>query len=203
MHLRIAFPLLLAAALAGCSENSTGPGPVAKSYTFTFENGAQGWEAHGADLELDGQTIPWAVMRSRDRATSDSWSMRFFMNNLNDAGKIWMQRAFTLEPDTTYTVSIEYDFATADYGDLNHFTIIAGASAQPPQNGKGLNFQADTGNGARSDVGHIWLEKRHTFTVDTGPDGMVYIVLGVWGTWETARTYYIDTVDIRFSEAGE
>lgn len=201
---RIFVPLLiLVSAFLACSENSSDPGPVAKEYRFSFEKDAQGWEPGGTDLELGDSTIPWSVGRGGERATEGSWSMRLYLDNMNDAGKIWMQRAFTLDPNTVYTVSVAYDFATADYGDLNLFTIIAGAGTTPPDNGKGLVFQGTTGNGSDTDTGYRWLEKAYSFPVTTGADGRVYVVLGVWGTWETARTYFIDDVSVRFSEETE
>ena len=30
-------------------------------------------------------------------------------------------------------------------------------------------------------------------------DGMIHVVIGVWGTWETPRTYYVDDVRVRLT----
>jgi hypothetical protein len=33
------------------------------------------------------------------------------------------------------------------------------------------------------------------------PGGRIHIVIGVWGTWETPRTYYVDNVRLLFTRA--
>lgn len=34
----------------------------------------------------------------------------------------------------------------------------------------------------------------------SGNDGTLYIDIGIWGTWETGRVYYIDNVRITISD---
>jgi hypothetical protein len=191
---------ILVAFAAGCSENTTDPGPAATGYSFSFEKGMQNWIKNGADLDHGDSTITWSVERTRDGATEGSWSVRLFLDNMNDAGKIWIQREFPLYPNTPYMIKVDYNFASADYGAVNLFTIIAGAASTPPRGSADFTFQGTTDNGAPADVGYTWMNKSHTFSVRTGSDGRAYIFLGVWGTWEAARSYYIDNVRVRFTE---
>jgi len=155
----------------------------------------EGWVANGTDL--DNPPVEWSIERSNDIASDGKTAVRLYLNNMNDAGKIWIERPFDGEPNRTYQVHVKYDFASADWGDMNLWTIITSVSPQPPV--PGLLYQGDTGNNARPEDGFVWLRKSYDFDVDSGPDGKIYIVIGVWGTWETARTYYLDNVSISFT----
>ena len=95
---------------------------------------------------------------------------------------------------------MQFSFGTADWGDLNHWTIIAGVRTSPAVTRDDLTYQGTTANGESSDTGYKWLEKSYDFTVTSDADGTLYVDIGVWGTWETPRVYYIDNVRIRISE---
>ncbi len=60
-------------------------------------------------------------------------------------------------------------------------------------------FQGNTGNGATGDVGYRWLRKRYQFTAATAADGRLYVIIGVWGTYEISRTYFVDDVRVGFA----
>lgn len=167
---------------------------------FSFEEGMQGWEAKATDLELANSTIDWSITRSQERVNDGSSSLRFYLENWNDMGKIWIERSFAVKPNTQYVVNVSYAFASADWGDANFFTIITGVLQEPPKSRYELVYQGDTGNGARSDVGYLWLEKSYGFSVESDAAGKLYVVVGVWGVWETPRTYYIDSLRVIFTE---
>ncbi len=100
-------------------------------------------------------------------------------------------------------VSIEYAFASADFGSFNLWRIIAGALPESPETREDLEpaFQDDTGNGMDSDSGFLWLDKAYDSSVAVGGDGMLWVAIGVWGTWETPRTYFVDDVQISIRAA--
>ncbi len=185
LGLLICIPLIL----AGCSVLG-----IPKQTEFSFEKGMDGWAAQGTDLSNPADE--WSIERSEDMATDGSTSLKFHLNNLNDAGKIWIERPFDVDSNSYYQVHVQYDFASADYGDFNLWTIITGALLGPPTKADELVYQRDTGNGGDRDEGYKWLHKTYTFDMRTGPEKEIYVVIGVWGTWETARTYYIDNVKI-------
>ncbi len=177
--------------------------PLAEVHRYSFEEGMEGWAAAGLDLEHDGGTIQWSIERSQERATEGDTSLKFFMDNVNDAGKIWIERGFAVESGRTYSVSVRYAFASADFGSFNLWTIIAGAMPTKPETRDDLQpaFQDDTGNGMDSDSGYLWLEKTYGFNVNPGSDGMLWVIIGVWGTWETPRAYFIDDVEVTIRPA--
>lgn len=193
-----ALAILLAAMLAlfGCADDPTGPEGEVR-FTTSFESGLEGFVADGTDL--DDPPIEWSIERTDERADDGAWSVRLHLENLNDAGKIWIERAFELEPDRPYDVAIAFAFATADFGDINAWTIVAGASPENPETAGDLTFQGETAHDEGDDVGVVWLEQRHDLVATAGADGELWIALGVWGTSEFTRTYHLDDVEIVFT----
>ena len=171
------------------------PNPTA---SFSFENGLDGWIPKATDT--DHPTVTWSIAPSQERAVDGTSSAKLALENLNDAGKIWLERLFNLRPNRSYHVKVQFSFGTADWGDANHWTIIAGVRTSPAVTRSDLTYQGLTSNGESSNTGYKWLEKSYEFDLLAGADGALYIDLGVWGTWETYRAYYIDNVRITVSE---
>jgi hypothetical protein len=184
---------LLTVSLSGCIDDSPNN---TKPYYYSFETDLQGWQTDGTDLS--SPPINWSIEPSNDRATDGNKSVKFYLDNMNDAGKIWIEKQFNLDANSQYEITIDYDFATSDYGSFNLFRIITGVTTMNPEVTGDLTFQDDTGHHQDEDVGYIWLNKSYTFTVQTSDNGTVYISIGVWGNWETQRTYYIDALNITF-----
>ncbi len=176
--------------------------PQQEQHSFSFENSMEDWVAKGVDLEYDGGTLEWSIMRSQERARDGTTSVKFYLNNLNDAGKVWIERSFEVQPNKRYQVTLSYAFASADFGGVNLWTIISGALTKHPETREDLTpaYQDETGNGLQSDSGYVWVEKRYDVTVESGPDGVLWTVVGVWGTWEGPRTYYVDSLTITLTE---
>ena len=65
--------------------------------------------------------------------------------------------------------------------------------------GDDLVYQGDTANGLSSAAGHQWLEKSYDFAVQADSEGRVCASIGVWGTWEAGRSYFLDDVRITFT----
>lgn len=184
------------ALVAACSDDPTGPtdGLV---FETSFEAGFDGFVPDGADL--DDPPIEWEIERTDERADDGEWSVRLEIENLNDAGKIWIERRVELEPGRVYDVDLSYAFASADFGDINAWTVIAGVTPTDPESADDLPFQGSTANGADDDVGFVWLERSHDLTVTTGTSGEAWLSLGVWGTSEFTRSYHLDDVRISFA----
>ena len=169
-------------------------------FFFSFEDDMQQWEARAMDLELANSTIDWSIVRSQERAKNGSSALKFYLENWNDMGKIWIERCFVVKPNTLYRVDVSYALASADWGVANFFRIITGILQEPPKTRDELVYQGHTGNGADSDVGYVWLDKSYNFTVQSDWSGKLYVIIGVWGVWETPRTYYLDNLKVVFSQ---
>lgn len=189
-----AFAGVLAASACG-DEGLSGPD---EEMSFSFDSSLQGWNVMGADL--DNPPVDWEIAQTTEVANTGDGSVRLTLDNLNDAGKIWIVRGFDAEPGQTYQVDISFAFGTADYGSVNLWTIIAGAHGSPPDDATELDFRDNTGTGEPTDEGLVWLDKSYTSTVTADADGMLYVAIGVWGTYEVERTYFIDDVVIDLDE---
>jgi hypothetical protein len=171
------------------------------SYFFSFENAMDEWVEKGIDL--DNPPIEWSIQRTQELARGGSVSVKFYLVNNNDKGKIWIERPFNLKPDCLYRVNVRYAFASADFGNVNHWNIITGVMEKQPQTVDEIISltQGDTGNHSKTDVGYRWLRKSYNFTLRSSPDGKLYVIIGIWGVWETERTYYVDSIFVLFTEA--
>jgi hypothetical protein len=127
------------------------------------------------------------------------------MDNLTDAAKIWLERSIKVAPNKPHRVTISFDLASSDYGDVNLFSILANVLPYNPTTRddvtagvKGGDFPEGTYNGGVQDF--VWLDKSLTKSVTSRDDGMLYFILGIWGTWEGARTYYFDDLKVTVRE---
>ena len=185
--------------LWACDQKSCGPLP-GTSHLFSFEKDMEQWQIRGIDLELGDTLVAWSIQRTQEIAADGSTAVRFYLENYNDAGKIWIQRLFAAEPNSPYDVHVVYAFASADFGMANLWTLITGVVPQSPQSRDDLVYQGHTGNGSDTDVGFQWLIKEYDFSVCAGSDGQLYVLVGIWGTWETPRTYYLDSLAVSFTK---
>lgn len=192
------FVLLLVAALSvvlsGCAQEP----PHSISHSYSFEEGMEGWVSDGTDL--DDPLVNWSVERSQKIAYEGDSSVMLYLDNVNDAGKIWMEREFDVSPNTLYNVNVSYKFATGDFGDVNLFTIITGVSSNSPEEAGDLTFQGDTGH-HMDERGVVWLEKNYNFEAQSNSNGKLYVSIGVWGTWETPRVYHVDSVKVELTSS--
>jgi len=171
-----------------------------QSYFYSFENTFSGWDTTGIDLQLGDTTVVWSIHPSDEYAADSSYSMQFYLENYNDAGKIWIQKPFSVEPQKDYIVNINYKFASRDFGTANLWTIITGVHLLPPDSAQELIYQGNTGNGFNFDTGYVWLDKHYEFNINTETSNNLWIVVGIWGNWEVPRTYYIDSLSINIEE---
>ena len=106
--------IMLLLVFAGCGDPALLKPDVHK---FSFEHDMEGWIINGTDL--DNPPVEWSIERSQDIASNGETAVRLYLNNMNDAGKIWIELPFDVEPHRAYEVHLEYDLASADWGDVN------------------------------------------------------------------------------------
>jgi hypothetical protein len=184
--------------VGGACTDGTNPDRVIDQ-TFSFETSFDGWAARAIDDNDGGSVALWQVSRSSARATDGEWAVELSLENYTDAAKVWLGRQFVVAPNRNYRVTIEFDLATADYGQLNLFRLIAGALPRAVGDRSDLApvFRGETGNGQSSDVGFRWLPKAYQTVTRSGSDGRLHVLFGIWGTYETTRHYYFDAVRVR------
>ena len=128
LTLALLAPTLLLAACAVFISNSSG------TFFFYFNTGWQGWETRGTDLQLGDGSVVWSINLSQELAFEGTSSVAYHLNNQNGAGKIWIERTFSVNPRHTYQVSVEYALSPVlAWDELETFQLITGAFPQPPR----------------------------------------------------------------------
>ncbi len=157
----------------------------------TFETTLAPWVPDGTDL--DEPPVEWSIERSDERANEGDWSAELTLENLNDAGKIWLETSVQrLVPGVTYDVRLAFDFGSSD-GEINAWRIIAGASPNNPETVDDLVFREST---AVPGGDFTWTRKEYEFEATANLQGTLTFMIGVWGTSEFTRTYFVDDVVI-------
>jgi hypothetical protein len=172
------------------------------AWFYSFESGMEGWEPRAFDTALGSGQVAWSITTSADTATDGRRALRLDLDASNEKAKILVEHAFTLKPSAHYRVVVEFDLGTSDWGDWNPFIVIAGALPTQPLTSADLSsaFRDYTLNGSTSDVGLVWLHKRYAADLYTDATGAAVAAIGIWGTWATIRTYYVDSVAIEVAE---
>jgi hypothetical protein len=188
--------VLFVLTVVSCSPGrGTDDGPITASEGF--EAGLGGWTPRAMDTTVaPGDEIDWSVSASSEAAKLGAQAAKFSVDNRTDAAKVWLERSFEVTPYRAYDLTLSFDFGTSDFGDFNNWTIIAGALPASPQVVDDLPLSGGSTSSGPDDVGLAWLPKTTTQQVIAGPDGKVYILVGVWGTWESLRVYYFDNVEV-------
>jgi hypothetical protein len=60
----------------------------------------------------------------------------------------------------------------------------------------------NTANGRAADEGYVWLPKSYSMDVSSDGDGELFVYVGVLGTAEIARTYYVDNLKVALTRKG-
>jgi len=177
---------LLAACLAAC-----GP-PQQRSAFFSFEGSLQGWVPQGLDLAIGDAQEAWSITSDPTEPFDGASSARFFLENLNGRGKIWLERAFTLASSGRHRAHIDFsalgssDAVTAD-------SLIVGVFRVPPRSADQLQpaLQPPGIAGAR------WTPHAYQLEVE-GP--AVTLVIGISGASRARTIYHLDALTVRFDE---
>jgi len=198
---------LLIALLFSPSLLATGASPVPQEITdaYSFENDLEGWSVNATDVGGNAP-IDWSLTRSQDMAKEGRTSMKFYLQNFNDAGKIWIEKAFAVEPNQIYHVDVEYALASNEPSTdvVSSFTVITGVLAKSPKTAVDLApaFKNSTRKPS-SESGYEWFDRKYEFAVRSDEQGVLSIVIGIWGTWEVRKTYYVDDVRIALTKKPE
>jgi hypothetical protein len=170
--------------------------------SYSFENDLEGWSVNATDVWGDAP-VAWSVTRSQERAKDGSTSVKFDLVNSNDAEKIWIEKAFAVEPNEVYHVDVEYALASNEpsIDIVSSFTVITGVVRKSPKTRDDLApaFK-DSTRKPDAQSGYGWFEKGYDFVVPSDDTAVLYVIVGIWGDWEVHKTYYVDDVKVTFTK---
>lgn len=199
-HKLIAVALLIPLVAAGSCDRATEPRQLPIEERFTFPDGLGSWEPRAVDVFVGGEEIEWEIEWTEERSSVGEASVRFFADNRTDAAKLWIEYIFDAEPNRDYDVQVAFSFATRDWSDANLWRIIAGALPTSPQTAEDLEraFQGDTRAGPPPGDTFVWSRRSYDAAVRTQSSGRIHVIVGIWGTSEFQRTYFVDDIQLVF-----
>jgi len=175
---------------------------AAASYSYGFESGTlEGWTADATDQGL----CAWHISPSKKLPYAGAWSLEYYMNNINDATKIWIERAYDVQAGHRYDVSLTWKLATKD-SPVTACPIIAYVGSRDLETHDdeiqviGYSIGGGTGN-------WVWLSESYLRTgVPPGASsvpgqGKIWVAIGMWGTFEVSFTWYVDGVTVDITES--
>ena len=193
------YSLWLATAIAGAGlVAATGPanaavpaashaaraGAVAAVERESFESGLGAWQA-----DTDGRARAWQVDRTTAQAVDGRYGLAFYLDGRNDDGTVWVERKFTARPNATVSVSTSFWLYSSAASDLNTWAVVGYAGNRDPE----------TTADIRSVIGPLnkkgWTQYTFTRKVTTDGTGTVWVAAGIWITYETIRTNYLDLIE--------
>ena len=176
-----------------------GPG-TQTSGSYSFEGSLQGWRAGAVDVAPSATPDGWSIAATSDAAFEGAWSARFFLDNRGGRAKVFLSRPYALKPFQAYDVHLEFALGTSDGDPAAAFRVLAGAAQFPPANGDAAIFLAQDDTGSAGTTRLSWVPKSYDAFATTGPSGEMSAVVGIWGTSEATRTYYLDALAVVFTE---
>jgi hypothetical protein len=158
-----------------------------------FAGALEGWQM-GSDVpddpERPGEPIAWRIEISPEQAAAGGSSARFTIDGKQDDGTIWLAHPFDAEPDTALRIRLAFDLWSASESFNTLAKVAAYAGSQPPSD------ESDFDTSQPANVLAGWRTYEYAFTVPSGPDGQVWVALGISAVWETEMTYYVDRVTV-------
>ena len=108
-------------ALAGCDMGGSSAPEVPLSFTFTFDEDAEGWIGDFTDLPVDYEEDLYQLEFEHTELPADVQeegnALRISGMNASDDLFMYIRKALSseegIEPDTTYSITFEVEFATA------------------------------------------------------------------------------------------
>ena len=110
-----------------------------------------------------------------------------------DDGTIWVERSFSVPPDSNVNVEVNFYLWSENYSAVNQWPVVAYAGLNNPE--EELDFQII---GRTNDVAG-WKQYIYQTTLKTDSTGNLWVAFGFHATWEVARTYYLDLVNVTVS----
>jgi hypothetical protein len=165
---------------------------------YSFENDFEGWTIHGTHLD---PALSPPITRSQTIAKDGVTSLKFEANRKYLFESVWAEKAFDVEPNQVFQVSIDYTLATIDAPEGLSSYLITGVSPNSVQTFEELfpTFQG-TARATKNPKGNYQLvDKAYNFTATSDEQGKLYVRLGVWAAVEHGEIYYFDSVHVQIN----
>jgi hypothetical protein len=158
---------------------------AATTYTYSFESGFNGWRA-----DSDGLAQPWSITRSADQAFHGKYSLKVFMNGVQDDGTSWVERTFTVAPYQTVSVKLRFQLWSPAESSFTAWAAVATAGGTDPE------IEDDFSVLGSIDLVAGWQEYAYSGKATADGSGRIWVAFGTSVRWETERTHYLDYAQV-------
>jgi hypothetical protein len=159
------------------------------SQFFSFENDMEGWTANATDVGPSD----WSISPSTELWEDGAMSLKLDLNNLSGKGSVSIAKAFAVEPGNKYRVDLDYAFD----GRFREYQIIAGVFRSPPVTADDLSSAVQNDLPAELP---LWIHRSYQFAIKSKKSSTAYVVIGVMGTEQTHRQYFIDSLCVTLTK---
>ena len=158
---------------------------------YSFENDLEGWTVRAIDFDAQSNPASWSITPSDFVFQDGKTSLEFTIDSANNKPKVWIEKAFAVEPKKKYRVNVEYGLFSQD--DVPDSRIFAGALNRAPQVTEDLEpfYQESVGAYDR-----VWRRYQYEFTVKVKKGGLVYVIIGVFAKQQRLQAFNLDNVCI-------
>lgn len=170
------------------------------TYSYGFDDGTlQGWIVDGTDL-----APIWHITPSRTLPYSGLWSLEYYMVNVNDATKIWIERSYDVPIGHRYDVTLTWKLASQDSRVSACPVIVYADDHNPETHDDPIQVIAYSDSGGSGK--YVWLSESYTRTgvlpgISGGSMGKIWVAIGMWSTFEVSYTWYVDSVTVTINES--
>jgi hypothetical protein len=158
---------------------------------YSFENDLEGWAARATDYGADSNPPSWSILPNDLVFLEGKTSLQFTVDSANHKPKLWVEKAYVVEPKKRYRVKIEYSFFSQE--DVPNSKIFAGALNRSPQVAEDLEpfYQESVGAYDR-----VWRRYQYEFTVKAKKGGLLYVFIGIFARQQKYQAFNFDNVCI-------
>jgi len=158
-----------------------------------FEEGSGGWVANAdapADPNKPGHLVAWNITRTTDVANSGRYSLKFFIDGVQDDGTLWIENKISVRKNARIQVKVSFEL----YSEHESFNAIADVCAYAGLRNPEVEEDFTVLGPANEIAG--WKKYTYTTTLNVGSSDEVWFAVGITVRWETRMIYYIDDVEI-------
>jgi len=158
-----------------------------------FEEGSGGWVADAdvpADPNKPGHLVAWNITRTTYVANSGRYSLKFFIDGVQDDGTLWIENKISVRNKARIQVKVSFEL----YSEHESFNAIADVCAYAGLRNPEVEGDFTVLGPANEIAG--WKKYTYTTILDVGSSDEVWFAVGITVRWETRMTYYIDDVEI-------
>ena len=160
-------------------------------YSESFEKSFGGWTPdHQIDCE-PSCTFNWSIERSTLQAHDGVVSLRGYLDGTNDDGTIWVERPFTVTPNSVISFEVNFYLWSENQSEINQWPVVAYIGLNNPERESDFNIIGNTDEVAG------WRQYSYTTSLSTASAGVIWIAFGFGATWEIPRTYFLDSVSVQ------